>query len=206
MVRAVADLACALACVAVHALSPMSSSVVAPHAVTRLNTNIEAVSDCEWLVVQGSTVPAFLGSLGPAEVVEYNWNKVKSKLKPELAQLIPVLVSDVDGRPAGNDHADLCELTDLGAAELRHTPALEVWHLTLACAADADGRKRSSGQGQANCQRVCGGFGSCVPGCSGCKMTPKFQLCAARLHLSRTLQLVRAAPSHPRAWDFPAPP
>ena len=52
-----------------------SKAVLAPHSVTRNAALVTKLSDRSWSVTAGTAVADFFGANGPAEIVQYDWNK-----------------------------------------------------------------------------------------------------------------------------------
>ena len=154
-----------------------SSAVLAPHSVTRNAAMVTKLSDHSWSIAMGAAVADFLGANGPAEIVRYNWNKLEGAWHdPVLVSVVPVVPQDKTRQYGRRDHADLLELTMLGA---RRSGSKQVYRLRLGCTGT-----------ESNCRRACGGLGVCIPGCADARKTGHF--CSARVLVTATIDDVKA--------------
>eukprot|EP00966_Prymnesium_polylepis_P088246 2042453-Prymnesium_polylepis.1 len=148
-----------------EAVQSSSMSVLAPHSVSRNAAMVTKLSDSSWSVAAGAAVADFFGANGPGEIVRYNWNKVSGAWHdPVLVTLVPTVQHEKGKQCVRHDHADMLKLTELGA---KRGGSKQVYRLQLCCTGK-----------ESNCLRVCGGLGTCTPGCPDANK--KSHNCSAR--------------------------
>ena len=157
-------------------LSKPTASFAVPAELSALAGMAEQVNCSEWLVGFGAPVGAFLFANGPACIVQYNFNTVKSFHEGSLVEFARAVSGEVN-------YNDILNLTSVGQSCLPSTPNRVCFTRLLACTGRA-----LHGKPAPNCKRkCCGGFGACLDGCGGCG---RYDGCGFRVKISATLAQV----------------
>ena len=135
--------------------SSLTQPVAAPTQVASAASLAVQNDDGSWFVPMHAPMEAFLYTSGPATIVRYNLQIASRVAKNDLIRRQPYLPG------GGYSAADVLVLQPLGEVRLVDSPNLNVWRCEMACTG-----KSAHGKEPPNCQRVCGGVGCCLEGCT----------------------------------------
>ena len=155
--------------------SSMQQPVVAPAVQASAGSTARQLAPRSWQVPHHLALETFICSSGPPEISRYNFNLVMRRIHPTLVRRQAYL--------SGGKHslADTLVLTPAGEVRLKSEPHLQCFRLE-----QASSGKSAHGKEPPNCQRVCGGVGTCLP---HCKLgSEKHHACTVRIVITASLE------------------
>jgi len=158
----------------------LQPSVLAPHSSTLNATKIARVPGNSWLVSAGPALSDFFGCNGPAQIVLYNWNKVRGVWIDRVYVVRnPKVMPRLSIKTNVHDLADVLGLTPFATKLGPLGGTRTVYRLQLCCTGKLS-----------NCLRLCGGIGACVIDCPETNLL--WHCCSARVVVSATINDVKS--------------
>lgn len=141
-----------------------------------LALDVRQIDANTYFINMGEAVAAFMAANAPHHIVEYDWDKVRTKMLGALVTRHAFVDPAHEQSNPRHDFADRLVLTDVGEREhrLKQNNSV-VYQVLLAC------------RGNGNCKRkCCDGLGACTDLCSR-PATMRHYACAAKISITCTL-------------------